>query len=332
MQTLILSTICAFAIAILVGYLAIPLLRRLKFGQQVRDDGPETHLKKTGTPTMGGIIIWIALIITTLIFSSGSYRYVTFLTSVTLGFGLIGLIDDLIIVIKKRSLGLRAYQKIIGQFGLAIIVALFAYDDPNIGSKIVVPFLNVEWDLGIFYIPFTIFVVVSLVNAVNLTDGLDGLAGGVTLINSATFAVIFLAMSAAASAMGLTLYSVDLKNTMVFCAALTGACLGFLRFNSHPASVFMGDTGSLALGAAVSLMAIVSRMQFLIVITGLMFVLSALSVVIQVGYYKMTKKRVFKMAPLHHHFELSGMHETKVVALYMIITTVLCLIAMLVLV
>ena len=332
MQALILSTICAFVIAILVGYLAIPLLRRLKFGQQVRDDGPKTHLKKSGTPTMGGIIIWIALIVTTLIFSSGSFRYVTFLTSVTLGFGLIGLIDDLIIVIKKRSLGLKAYQKIIGQFGLAIIVAVFAYNDPNIGSKIAVPFLNIEWDLGIYYIPFTIFVVVAMVNAVNLTDGLDGLAGGVTLINSATFAIIFLAMSAAAGTMGLTLYAVDLKNTMVFCAALTGACLGFLRFNSHPASVFMGDPGSLALGAAVSLMAIVSRMQFLILITGLMFVLSALSVVIQVGYYKLTKKRVFKMAPLHHHFELCGVHETKVVALYIIITTVLCLVAMLVLV
>ena len=330
MQYLIFSVITSFVIALAAGYILIPMLKRLKFGQQVRDDGPKTHLSKAGTPTMGGLIMLFALIITSLIFARGSYQYVLFMLVITLGFAAIGFLDDLIIVLRKRSLGLKAYQKLIGQFGIALIVALYAYNDPDIGSKLYVPIFNVYWDLGIWYIPFTVIVLVGWVNGVNLTDGLDGLASGVTLINSAAFSLIFFGIAAVAMTNGQTLYSVNLSNAMIFSASLTGGCLGFLRFNSYPARVFMGDTGSFTLGAALALMAIVSRLQLLLPVMGLMFLLTILSVILQVGSYKLRKKRIFKMAPLHHHFELSGVPETKIVAVYMIITTILSLLCLLV--
>jgi phospho-N-acetylmuramoyl-pentapeptide-transferase len=329
-QYLIFSVITSFVIALAAGYVLIPMLKRLKFGQQVRDDGPQTHLSKAGTPTMGGLIMLIALIITTFIFARGSYQYVVFLLAVTVGFALIGFVDDLIIVVRKRSLGLKAYQKLIGQFGIALIVALYAYFDPDIGSKLYVPVFNVYWDLGIWFIPVTVIVLVGWVNGVNLTDGLDGLASGVTLINAAAFSLIFLGMSMAAMTSGQTLHGMNLTNAMIFSAALAGSCLGFLRYNSYPARVFMGDTGSFTLGAALALMAIVSRLQLLLPIMGLMFLLTIVSVILQVGSYKLRKKRIFKMAPLHHHFELSGVAETKIVAVYMIITTILSLMCILV--
>lgn len=329
MDMIIYAVLVSFFIALAVGYVGVPILKRLKFGQQVRDDGPETHLSKSGTPTMGGIIILIALTATTLIFAKGSYEYAWVSLGVTIGFGLIGLMDDMIIVVKKRSLGLRAYQKIIGQIGIGLIVAFFAFNNPAIGSKLIVPFFNVEWDLGIWYIPFTVFVVVGVVNSVNLTDGLDGLASGVTLINSATFTIIFFGFYGVYTASGQSLLASNISNMMVFGAALTGACLGFLRFNTYPAKVFMGDTGSLALGAALSVMAVVSRLQLLLVITGIMFMVTTISVILQVGSYKLRKKRIFKMAPLHHHFELKGIPESKIVAFYMIITIILCMIGIL---
>jgi len=326
---LVFSVIVSFIVALAIGYGLIPVLRRLKFGQQVRDDGPQSHLSKTGTPTMGGIIMIIALIIATFVFARGNIQHILFLLAVTLGFSAIGFLDDLIIVVKKRSLGLKAYQKIIGQLGLALIVALYAYNDPNIGSKLYVPFFNIYWDIGVWFIPVTVFVIVGWVNGVNLTDGLDGLASGVTLINAAAFSLIFFATAAFAQSNGETLRAVNLGNTMIFAAALTGACLGFLRYNAYPAKVFMGDTGAFALGSALTLMAVVSRMQILLPIMGLMFLLTILSVIIQVGSYKLRKKRVFKMAPLHHHFELSGVPETKIVAVYMIVTAILSLLCLL---
>lgn len=330
MQSLVFSVIVSFLVALVAGYALIPLLQRLKLGQQVRDDGPQSHLAKTGTPTMGGIIMIIALLATTLLFAHGHIQHIIFLLAVTLGFSAIGFLDDLIIVLKKRSLGLKAYQKIIGQLGLAIVVALYAYNDPDIGSKLYVPFLNVYWDLGIWFIPVTVFVTVGWVNGVNLTDGLDGLASGVTLINAGTFALILFAMTSLAVNSGQTLYGQKLADTMVFAAALTGACLGFLRYNSYPAKVFMGDTGAFALGSALTLLAVVTRLQILLPVMGLMFFLTILSVILQVGSYKLRKKRIFKMAPLHHHFELSGVPETKIVAVYMIVTTVLSLLCLLI--
>ncbi len=329
MDIIIYSVLTAFFVALAAGYVGVPLLKRLKFGQQIRDDGPQTHLSKAGTPTMGGIIILVGLFAASLIFARGSYDYMWFALGVTLGFGLIGLMDDLIIVLKKRSLGLKAYQKIIGQLGIALIVAFFAYNTPSIGSKLIVPFFGVEWDLGVWYIPFTVIVVVLIVNSVNLTDGLDGLASGVVLINTATFALIFFGMYELYIASGQTLAAAGTSNMMIFSAAVTGACLGFLRFNTYPAKVFMGDTGSLALGGAVAVIGVVSRLQLLMIITGFMVLMSAISVILQVGSYKTRKKRIFKMAPLHHHFELKGIPETRIVAFYYMITIILCLVGIL---
>ena len=326
---MIYAVLISFLVALAAGYVGVPLLKRLKLGQQVRDDGPKTHLSKAGTPTMGGIIIVIALVAATLLFARGSYEYVWFALGVTLGFGLIGLLDDMIIVVKKRSLGLKAYQKIIGQIGIALIVAFFAYNNSAIGSKLVVPFTDIEWDLGVWYIPFTVLAVVLIVNSVNLTDGLDGLATGVMLVNTAAYTIIFFGLYGIYTASGQSLMASNTSNMMVFSAAVTGACLGFLRFNTHPAKVFMGDTGSFALGGAIAVIVVISKLQLLLIITGFMFLLTSISVILQVGSYKLRKKRIFKMAPLHHHFELKGVPETKIVAFYILITVLLCLVGIL---
>lgn len=328
MDNIIYAVLVSFSVALAAGYAGVPLLRRLKLGQQVRDDGPKTHLAKAGTPTMGGLIMWLGLIVATLCFTRGDFEFVWLSLGAAIGFGLIGLMDDLIIVLKKRSLGLRAYQKIIGQVGIALIVAFYAYQNPLIGSKIIVPFGG-EWDLGGWYVPFTAFVIVSMVNGVNLTDGLDGLASGVTMINALTYTIILLVFYQAQINEGRALEAAGTNNMMIFSAALMGACLAFLRFNAYPAKVFMGDTGSLTLGAALSVIGIVTRLQLLLAVTGIMYVASTVSVILQVGSYKLRKKRIFKMAPLHHHFELKGIPETKIVAMYMVITTVCCLIAIL---
>ena len=330
MDNIIYAVLVSFCVALAAGYVGVPLLKRLKMGQQVRDDGPKTHLSKAGTPTMGGLIMWIGLVAATLAFSRGDFQFVWLALGCTLGYGLIGLMDDMIIVLKKRSLGLKAYQKIIGQIGIALIVAFFAYNNQLIGSKLIIPFGGgLEWDLGGWYVPFTVFVVVAMVNSVNLTDGLDGLASGVTMINALTYTIILFIIYQIQMGEGRALEAAGTNNMMIFAAALMGACLAFLRFNAYPAKVFMGDTGSLALGAALSVIAIVTRLQLLLAITGIMYVASSVSVILQVGSYKLRRKRIFKMAPLHHHFELKGIPETKVVAMYMVITTVFCLISIL---
>jgi phospho-N-acetylmuramoyl-pentapeptide-transferase len=330
MRVLIYSILLSLTVSLLLGPLVIPALRRLKFGQMVRDDGPQTHLSKAGTPTMGGILILLAVALTSLTLFRGPVEYLLLAVLITLGYGLVGFLDDFIKVVRKRSLGLKAYQKIIGQLGLAIVVALFAYNDPNIGSSVIVPFAGIEWDMGVWFIPFTVFVVVAVVNGVNLTDGLDGLASGVTLLNTLTFGIFFAVFMEAAAGAGQKLLADNYRNMLVFAGAVTGACLGFLRFNTYPARVFMGDTGALALGGAVAVMAIMLRLTLLIPLMGLMYVLSVVSVILQVGSYRLrNKKRIFRMAPLHHHFELKGNPETKVVAMYMLATTVTCLIALL---
>lgn len=335
MEHLIYALLLAALVAILLGPVLIPALKRLKFGQTERTDGPKTHLKKSGTPTMGGLMIIAGILAGTLAFSLSATEFVLPALLVTTGFGLLGFLDDFLKVRFKNTVGLRAYQKIIGQFCIAAIIALYAYNSPFVGSKIYMPFLNIEWDLGIFYIPFIIFTVVAVVNGVNLTDGLDGLSSGVTLIYALTMGVVFYYMSQAvlmpadAVQASQTQYGAELKSMGMFSAAVAGACIGFLRYNSYPARVFMGDTGSLALGGAIACMAIFSRAVFLLPIMGACFVASDLSVVLQVGSYKLRKKRVFKMAPLHHHFELLGYSETKIVSMYMIVTTVLCLVCLL---
>ena len=304
----------SFLITLLLGPIVIPMLRRLKIGQSIREEGPKSHLSKSGTPTMGGLIIMLALIIT--VFSSGLVTEDTYvLIFATLGFGLIGLIDDYIIVVRRRNLGLRANQKMAGQIILAIALAIYQSNTSELGTKVIVPFLENQYlDLGILYIPFIVFVVVGTVNSVNLTDGLDGLASGITLIVMSFFSLVALKWGFA--------------SISLFATALAGACLGFLMHNSYPAKVFMGDTGSLALGGAVATIAILLNLPLILPIVGGIYFVETLSVIIQVLSFKLTGKRVFLMAPLHHHFEQKGWKETKIVAVFWFTTVVLCLIGM----
>lgn len=320
MKIMIISVLVSFAVALLAGRFIIPALKKHKAGQHVREDGPQAHLKKEGTPTMGGVIIMIGVVAAMLLFLNEETGYAWFTLIGALAYGLIGLIDDMIIVLKHRSEGLTPKQKLLLQFVFGALISVYAYLDPAIGSSLYIPIANIYVDFGWFYIPFNIFFLMALTNSVNLTDGLDGLAGGVSLVNSVTFALIFMGLASTFT------WSNDL---MIFAAALTGGILGFLRYNAYPAKVFMGDTGAFFLGGALSMLAIISRLQIIIPIIGFMFVLSSLSCIIQVAHYKRTKKRIFKMAPLHHHFELCGIHETKIVTMYMMTTAVLCLITLL---
>ncbi len=303
----------SFIITLILGPIIIPMLKRLKIGQNVRNDGPKSHLAKSGTPTMGGVIMLVALLITTV--TSGMLNRDMFILLIsTFGFGMIGFIDDYLKTVNKRSLGLRAYQKLIGQIILAVILAVYQSNTSVLGTKIIIPFLNNRYlDLGMFYVPFIAFVVVGTVNSVNLTDGLDGLASGVTLIVLSFF--------------GLVALNWGFGSISIFSAALTGACLGFLIYNAYPAKVMMGDTGSMALGGAVAAIAILLNLPLVIPIAGGIYFIEALSVIIQVTSYKLTGKRVFLMSPLHHHFEEKGWEETRVVIVFWTITVLLCLIA-----
>ncbi len=335
MQKLIYALLLAAAICVVLGPILIPMLKKLKFGQTERDDGPQSHLKKTGTPTMGGIMMVVAVIAGTLTFALGATELVFPALLITTGFALVGFLDDFLKVRRKNTVGLRAYQKIIAQLALGLIVALYAYNSPYIGSRIYLAFFDAEVELGKLYIPFIVFVVVAMVNSVNLTDGLDGLAAGTSMICAMTMAIVFAYMARAALTPAdpadarLTQYAAELESMAIFAAALAGACLGFLRFNAYPARVFMGDTGSLALGGALAMLSITSRAVLLLPVMGACFVASSISVILQVGSYKLRKKRIFRMAPLHHHFELLGYSETRIVAMYMIITTALCLVCLL---
>ena len=315
MQQLIWPLVVGFLLSLAAGPIILPILRRLKMGQSVRDDGPQTHLIKQGTPTIGGLIFLIGGLGSALLFTRQSYGFAIFAVLITLGFGAVGFLDDFIKVVKHRSLGLKAYQKIIGQLGLAILVAVFAAHSPEIGTELYVPFAGLV-DFGSWYIPFVVFIVVGMVNSVNLTDGLDGLAGGMGVIVCAGFAITAYTLAGDATASGQVLKGIEMNNMAVFGAAMAGACPAFLRFNAHPAKVFMGDTGSLALGAAISVLAVTTRMIYLLPVMGFMYILSTISVILQVGSFKLRHKRVFRMAPLHHHFELKGMHETRIVVMY----------------
>lgn len=307
------ALIIAFIACVVLGAFVIPKLHN--FGQNVRDDGPKSHLKKQGTPSMGGIFMIGAFAIATLFFVKDNPDAIVVLL-ITVGYGLVGFLDDYIKVVKKRSLGLRAWQKVVFQLIVTILFAIYLLKMNDFGTEIYVPFTKGFYiDLGWLYVPFLFFVMVGTVNSVNLTDGLDGLASGVTVLVATYF--VFIA------------YAVN-KGLIPVCGAAIGALLGFLVFNSYPAKVFMGDTGSLALGGFVASVAILTKMPIMLVIVGFVYVCESLSVMIQVGYFKLTGgKRIFKMAPIHHHFELSGWPETKVVSIFSIVTAVLCLIGML---
>lgn len=309
------AVLLAFFLNIVISPFAIPLLKRLKFGQNVRNDGPGTHLKKMGTPTMGGIIILLSMVTATIFFLKENEAVQTILF-VTVGFGVIGFIDDYIKVVKKRSLGLTPMQKIIGQLIITCVFAYLLTTYVGIDTSIIIPFTGrITWDLGIFYWPFLIFTVLAVVNAVNLTDGIDGLAASVTVLVATFFAAIALMLR---------------SESVPVAAATVGSLLGFLLFNSYPAKVFMGDTGSMALGGAVVAFATLTNSPLLIVIVGFIYLAEALSVMLQVSYFKLTHgKRIFKMAPLHHHFEQCGWPETRVVFVFWIATVVLCWIGVL---
>lgn len=302
-RVLLFAIAAAFLIAVLLGPLFIPILRRLKFGQSIREEGPKSHQKKAGTPTMGGTIIVLALLFTVLKFANASLE-VYLLMFLTLGYGLIGFLDDFIKISFKRNLGLTAKQKMFGQLVIAVVLyyVLIQY---KFDTSIYIPGTTWGIDLGIFYLPFLMIVTVGSSNAVNLTDGLDGLLAGTSAIAFSGYAVIAWMSSQ--------------MNIAIFCAAVVGAVLGFLVFNAHPAKVFMGDTGSLALGGALAGVAILTKTEILLVIIGGVFVLETLSVMIQVVSFKTHGKRVFRMSPLHHHFELGGWSEWRVVVTFWIL-------------
>lgn len=317
MLELTIAFLIAFVICLIIGPLVIKLMQILRFGQQVRDDGPASHLKKQNVPTMGGIMMMIAIGIGALIFQFKGGAMVA--TLATLGYGLIGFLDDFIKIFKKRSLGLRAYQKIIGQFGIALIIAWYGYQ--YIGSDIFVPFVG-NVDFGIWYIPFAMFVILAITNGENLADGLDGLASRMTLVQGITMATIIM-LSITSSTDAST--SNQLKQLAILSALMAGSCLGFLRFNTYPARIFMGDTGALGLGGCLAICALYSKMALLLPIMCVMLVATCISVILQVGYFKISHgKRIFKMAPLHHHYELLGYHETTVTSMYTLITIVSC--------
>ncbi len=309
----LLSTLIAFAVSLLAGPSAIGYLRGLKLGQQVRLDGPQTHLKKAGTPTMGGLLIILAVVVSLIVFRPLSPS-MTILLFATLGFAAIGFVDDFLKVVAKRSLGLRAREKLVGQFGVAFLVAVYAA--ARLGTDLLIPFSGQKLILPVFiYLPLTVLVIAGTANAVNLTDGVDGLAAGSTAI--------------AAAALGLVAYFLDYPDLAIFAGALTGACLGFSWFNAPPAQVFMGDIGALGLGAALATLAVLSKTSLFLLIVGGLFVLETLSVIIQVLSFKLSGRRFFRMAPLHHHFELLGWSEATIMIRFSLVSLVFALVGLL---
>lgn len=310
----VIPVLIAFALSVIMGPVVIPILRKLKMGQTEREDGVQSHLKKAGTPTMGGVIILASIALTSLIYIK-DYPKIIPILFVTLGFGLIGFLDDYLKVVMKRSDGLFPKQKMALQILVTAVFAFYIVNFTDVSLKWLIPFSGGKYlDWGFLAIPLMFIVIIGTVNGVNFTDGLDGLASSVTVLVATFFTVVAIGTKSGIEP--------------VTCAVV-GALLGFLLFNVYPASVFMGDTGSLALGGFVASTAYVLQMPFFIVIVGMIYLVEVLSVMIQVTYFKKTGgKRIFKMAPIHHHFELCGWSETRVVAVFSIITAILCLIAL----
>ncbi len=325
------AVLTALLVSFLLGPSVIAWLRRLKVGQHVRDDGPHTHLSKQGTPTMGGLLIIAALVTSVLLWSDLSNKYVWVVLFATITFGGIGFWDDYLKVVKKRSTGLRAYQKSGLQVLASLAIGFFLYYTPGdpFSTHLSVPFLKrLLLDLGWFYIPFVVVVIVGSSNAVNLTDGLDGLAIGlVGIASTANAVIVYLGGNKIIADYLKILYIPGSGELAIFCGALLGASLGFLWYNSHPAEVFMGDVGSLSLGAALGTLAVVTRHELILVITGGIFVAETVSVMLQVASYKLTGRRIFRMAPIHHHFEQIGWPESKVITRFWIVGIILALIS-----
>lgn len=313
----ILAIIIAFAISAILCPIVIPFLHKLKFGQQVRDDGPQAHLKKQGTPTMGGLVILTSIVITSL-FYIREYPKVIPVLFMTVGFGIIGFLDDYIKIVMKRSEGLNPKQKLAGQIVITGIFIYYLMNSGEVGTAALIPFTGgfeegYYWSMGYLFIPFVFCVVLGTDNGVNFTDGLDGLCTSVTILVATFLTIVAIGENSGISPIT---------------GAVVGSLLGFLLFNVYPAKVFMGDTGSLALGGFVAASAFMMQMPFFILIIGFIYLVEVLSVILQVSYFKITHgKRIFRMAPIHHHFELGGWSETRVVAVFSITTAILCLVA-----
>ncbi len=314
MKHIIISAVLSLILGLVITPVLIPFLRRLKFGQSIREEGPSWHQKKSGTPTMGGIAFIISSVLSCLTVSFLAFGVrpdllIPLLTA--LAYGLVGFWDDFIKVVKKRNLGLSAKQKFSAQLFVAILSTLSLNYLGYLSGELIIPFVKVPIDIGLWIIPLTILVQLSVVNSVNLTDGLDGLATSVTIIVSLFFLIC----------------AVMLQNIIgIFSAAIIGGCLAFLVFNAHPAKVFMGDTGSLFLGGAVAVMATMLKMPLILIIVGGVYLIETLSVILQVASFKLTGKRIFKMSPIHHHFEMIGFNETKIVLMFSTASLILCII------
>jgi phospho-N-acetylmuramoyl-pentapeptide-transferase len=324
------AVLTAFLIAFLLGPWFIRKLSQMQVGQYVRDDGPQTHLKKAGTPTMGGTLIIFAVASTTLLWADLTNFYVWMILLVLVGYGVIGFVDDYLKQVVKRSKGLSGRGKLVFQTILALITGVLVVSHAGFDTQVTLPFLKKSPDLGWWYVPFAVFVIVGASNAVNLTDGLDGLAIGPMTIAAATYMIFAYVAGNVKVADYLQIqYVAGCGEVTVFCGAIIGAGLGFLWFNAYPAQVFMGDVGSLSLGGSLGAVAVITKQEILLVIVGGLFVMEALSVIFQVGYFKLTHgKRIFRMAPLHHHFELKGWPEPKVIVRFWIIAIALALLSM----
>ncbi len=304
LQQVIIAAVIAAGFVLLTGPFFIPELHKLKFGQSIREEGPKSHQAKSGTPTMGGIMIIGGITLATLVAAPWSTEVLLALF-IMLGHFVLGFLDDYIKVVKKRNLGLKARQKLAGQILIAVVTMYIGTQVLGIDTGIWIPGANIDIDLGWLYYPLVLFVLVGTSNAVNLTDGLDGLASGEMAIAGSAFAVVSVLSGH--------------PDLALFCVAIAAACLGFLRFNAHPAKVFMGDTGSLALGGALAAVGILTHTELLLIVIGFVFVCEALSVIIQVISFQTTGKRVFRMSPIHHHFELGGWSEWKVVTVFWLV-------------
>ena len=324
------ATITALVICFVVGPWLIRKLQSMQIGQQIREDGPQSHLVKKGTPTMGGVLIIFAVLVSTLLWANLTIDYVWLILLVTVGYGLIGFIDDYRKLAGKNSKGVSGKTRLTAEILLALFVSIILYIKPGFNSQITIPFFKtVLPDIGWGYVLLSTFIIVGAANAVNLTDGLDGLAIGPATICFATYLLFAYFAGNVKVATYLQIpYVAGAGELAVFCGALVGASLGFLWFNSYPAEVFMGDVGSLSLGGALGMMAVITKQEILLVIVGGIFVIETFSVIFQVGYFKMTQgKRIFRMAPLHHHFELKGWAEPKVIVRFWVISILLALMA-----
>jgi phospho-N-acetylmuramoyl-pentapeptide-transferase len=327
----IFASITALLICLVVGPPLIQKLQSLQIDQQIREDGPQSHLLKKGTPTMGGILIIFAVVFSTLLWTDLSINYIWLILLVTVGYGLVGFVDDYRKLAGKSSQGISGKAKLAMEIVIALFVSVILYLKPGFNSQVAVPFFKtVSPNLGWGYVVLSTFIIVGAANAVNLTDGLDGLAIGPATICFATYVLFAYFAGNVRVASYLQIPHVSGAGELaVFCGALVGAALGFLWFNAYPAEVFMGDVGSLSLGGALGTMAIITKQEILLAIVGGIFVMETFSVIFQVGYFKLTQgKRIFRMAPLHHHFELKGWAEPKVIVRFWIISILLALMAM----